>query len=219
MKAVSTQLMRLTGLIVLVIAVLLIGGCPVDNQPPENQPPVISSLTADREELLALDNCNIECTASDPDGDELSYSWWVDGGLIWYEGPIAIWTAPETLGSYTITVVVSDGSEGEATEQITVQVLAPNQPLFINSLTTDCPRVKPGHTATINCDASDPDGDELSYSWSAEAGNITGAGDTVTWVAPNDYGTYTITVTVSDSRGSQVSQIIDIIVCSCGSAC
>jgi hypothetical protein len=214
-KPVSSLLKRLSGLAVLVIAILLIGAsCPT-----ENQLPVIFSLTTNQDRLDPLASCQIECIASDPDGDELSYSWSAAGGLIWYEGPTAIWMAPEALGNYTITVVVSDGRNGEATEQIAIQVLAPNQPPFINSLTTDCPRVKPGHTATITCVASDPDGDELSYSWSAEAGNISGEGDTVTWVAPNDYGTYTIIVTVADGRGSQVIQSLDIIVCGCGSAC
>jgi len=96
---------------------------------------------------------------------------------------------------------------------------SPDQLPVINSLTTDCPRVRPGHTATITCDASDPEGDELSYIWLVNAGDLTGEGDTVTWVAPSDYGTYTITVTVTNDRGGQASQSIDIIVCSCGSAC
>ena len=214
-KPVSALLKRLSGLTVLVIAVLLIGAsCPTDNQLP-----VISSLTADQDKLDPLASCQIECTASDPDGDELSYSWSADGGSISGEGATITWTAPEALGTYTITVVVSDGGDGEKTEQITVQVLAPNLPPFINGLTTDCPRVKPGHTGTITCDASDPNEDELEYTWSADGGNITGEGDTVTWVAPSDYGTYTITVTVTDDRGGQASQSIDIIVCGCGSAC
>ncbi len=224
MRPVSTRLKRLGALTVLVIAVLLIGGCPVDNQPldnqpPENQLPVISSLTADQEELLPLANCNIECTASDPDGDELSYSWSVDGGLIWYEGSKAIWTAPAvTRGTYTVTVEVSDGQGGVATEQITINVAAPNQPPVIESLTAEWTRLKPASNTPITCLANDPDRDELSYSWSAGAGNITGEGDTVTWVAPNGYGSYIIIVTVTDGRGGQASESVEIVVCSCGNA-
>jgi hypothetical protein len=105
-------------------------------------------------------------------------------------------------------------------------VLAPNTPPVIESLTTDCPRVRPGHSGTITCLASDPDGDELTYTWEAERGYIDGEGPEVTWTAPSEYGNYSITVTVSDGRGgeatsSQVTAREDgkIIVCACGSAC
>jgi outer membrane protein OmpA-like peptidoglycan-associated protein len=52
---------------------------------------------------------------------------------------------------------------------------------------------------TIRANASDPDGDALTYSWSASGGKVTGTGDTAEFsaagVAP---GTYTVTATVSD---------------------
>ncbi|HEY55655.1 MAG TPA: PKD domain-containing protein [Dehalococcoidia bacterium] len=218
MKPVSTRLKRLTGLIFLLIAVLLIGGCPVDNQPPENQMPVISSLTADQEELLPLASCNIECTASDPDEDELSYSWSANGGDISGEGPTATWTAPAATGSYIVTVEVSDGKDGVATEQITINVAVTNQLPVIESLTAEWSYLKPASNTPITCDAYDPDEDNLSYIWFASAGNIIGEGDTVTWVAPNAYGSYTIMVTATDGRGGQASESVDIVVCSCGNA-
>ena len=66
-------------------------------------------------------------------------------------------------------------------------------------------------TATpVECSASDPDGDELSYVWSAPGGTITGEGAAVSWAAPEKSGTYTITVTVADGRGGQAAETIDI---------
>lgn len=206
---------RLTILAFLVITVLLIGGgCE-----PSNQLPVISSLTADQEAIELFESCQIECTASDPNGDTLSFHWLVDGGSISGEGPIVTWIPPEAPGAYLITVEVSDNKDGIDIEHIIIEVLAPNQLPVIENLSTDCPRVRPAATATIACIASDPDEDELTYTWSAEAGNISGEGNIVTFVAPNDYGTYLITVTVTDGRGGQVSESLEIIVCSCGSAC
>jgi hypothetical protein len=49
--------------------------------------------------------------------------------------------------------------------------------------------------------ASDPDGDTLSYSWTATGGTISGVGSTVTWVAPSAEGTFTISVAVDDGKG------------------
>ncbi|MBA7576423.1 hypothetical protein ES708_18264 [subsurface metagenome] len=71
----------------------------------------------------------------------------------------------------------------------------------------------------MTCEASDPDGDELTYTWSAERGNISGEGKEVDWVAPNEFGTFAITVTVTDGRGGEASDERSIRVCTCGDAC
>lgn len=206
--------------VALVVATLLTSGCPA-----ANQLPVISDLAVNSEgEISPGVSYQIECTASDPDEDELTYTWSVDGGYISGVGSTVTWTAPDVPGNYAITVEVSDDREGIATEQLTLNVLAPNQPPVIESLTAEWGRLKKASNTPITCVASDPDGDTLTYEWSAvdetgnPAGNITGEGYTTTWVAPNDYGTYTITVTVSDGRGGEATSSVDIIVCSCGSA-
>lgn len=53
----------------------------------------------------------------------------------------------------------------------------------------------------ISCEASDEDGDSLSYAWNADEGAIYGTGDTITWIAPALTGTYKISVIVSDGNG------------------
>ncbi len=58
----------------------------------------------------------------------------------------------------------------------------------------------------IVCEANDPDSDNLTYQWSANSGNIKGEGSTITWVAPDIAGTYTIKVTVSDDEGLTTSK-------------
>jgi hypothetical protein len=221
-KPVSLQSKWLVGLVLIIIAALLIsGGCEA------NVLPVISSLSLTSQgEINPGTTVQLECDASDPNEDELSYTWSADGGTISGTGTNVSWTAPEAPGTYTINVEVDDGRDGIATDQLTITVFTPNNPPVIESLTTDCPRVRPGHSGTITCVASDPDGDELTYIWEAERGNISGEGPEVTWTAPGEYGYYLITVTVSDGRGGEVSssQVTDftdgkISVCACGSAC
>lgn len=213
-KPISRQTKWLAAFILVAIAALLIsGGCV------PNTLPVISSLVLATEgEINPGGTAQLECTATDPDEDELSYTWSADGGTISGSGANVAWTAPDELGTYTVTIEVSDGDD-VVTDQLTIPVVEPNNPPVMESLTTDCPRVKKAGTATITCEASDPDGDELTYTWSAERGNISGEGSIVTWVAPNEYGTFTITVTVTDGRGGEASDEIAIIVCACGSAC
>ena len=220
-KPISRKSKWLTGLILVTITALLIScGCAV------NELPVISSLVLATEgEINPGTTAQIECTATDPEEDELSYSWSADDGTISGSGATVSWTAPDEMGTYTINVEVSDG-ENIDTDQLTITVSAPNNPPTIELLFTDCPRVKKGGTATITCEATDPDGDELTYTWSAERGNISGEGVTVYWVAPNEYGEFAITVTVSDGRGGEATESWIspctkglIIVCGCGSAC
>jgi len=218
-KPVTRQSKWLAGLILVTIAALLIsGGCA------PNTLPVISSLVlATQGEISPGMTAQIDCDALDPDDDELSYAWSADGGTIYGSGYRVSWTAPGELGTYTINVEVSDGDD-IVTDQLIITVLAPNNPPVIESLTTDCPRVQPAGSGPITCEASDPDGDELTYTWSVERGTISGSGATVTWTAPSELGDYYITVTVSDGRGGEVTDdnVVPygyIIVCTCGSAC
>ena len=207
-KLIPGQPKWLASLIILVVATLLIGGCT-----PANQPPVISSLTASEGRVSPSDSCQVKCTASDPDGDELSYTWSASGDISG-EGSVVTWTAPPAPGDYTIAVIVTDGKGGEATTQLTLGVEV-NHPPVIDSLTAERQRVRKAMTSTIECIASDPNKDELSYTWSASGGNISGEGSVVAWVAPNAFGTYTVTVTVTDGRGGQATESIDIVVTCC----
>jgi chitinase len=213
-KSVSVKSKWLAGLVLVTIAALLIsGGCVA------NILPTISSLAVITEgEINPGATAWLECTATDADDEELSYTWSADGGTLSGSGSLVNWTAPEAPGTYTVSVEVSDGND-IATDQLTIAVLTPNNPPVIESLTTDCPRVKQSHSAILTCVASDPDEDELTYTWSAERGSIDGEGAEVTWVGPNEFGTFVITLTVSDGRGGEASSEISIIVCSCGSAC
>jgi len=78
---------------------------------------------------------------------------------------------------------------------------AANSPPQISSVTCSPASVAKGGSTTVVCEASDPDGDTLSYDWTATKGTFSGSGATVTWMAPNDDGAYTIRVTVSDGKG------------------
>lgn len=67
-------------------------------------------------------------------------------------------------------------------------------------------------TTTVRVNATDPDNDRLTYSWTATGGKVTGSGDTATFdatgVAP---GKYTVTATVRDKK-HEVSCSSDITV-------
>jgi len=68
-----------------------------------------------------------------------------------------------------------------------------------------------GDTVTVRVQASDPDNDPLTYTWTATGGRVDGSGTEVRWnSAGTTPGTYTVTVHVDDGRGGTASCAVDI---------
>ena len=208
-----------TVLVVLAIVAMLGSACGPSEAPPSpppptpggNQPPVISSLTAAQMQIYPNGNTEIQCVASDADGDRIDFKWACTGGSFTGAGPTVTWKAPEHYGTFDISVTVEDGKGGMAQASVTLTVGA-NQPPLISSLTGDPSGVLYGGTATITCIASDPDGDVVSYSWSASEGTISGVGEKITWKAPNKGGDFNITVLVSDGKGGETTGNVMLVV-------
>jgi hypothetical protein len=200
MKSFLRQRGYQIGLAALTIYMVLSSGCSLINNAP-----VIDSLTTERKAVIQAQSIPIVCLASDPDEDELDYQWLATEGSFSGEGADVIWTAPEEPGSYLISVKVMDGRGGESTMTLILEVLA-NRPPVIESLNAKGSSINPDEPVAIECIASDPDGDELSYYWTASGGNISGESPLAIWMAPDDPDIYTITVTVTDVRGGEVSE-------------
>ncbi len=52
----------------------------------------------------------------------------------------------------------------------------------------------------VSCIAADEDGDEVSYEWIVEKGEVIGSGYKIIWTAPGSEGIYPVTVRVNDTR-------------------
>jgi hypothetical protein len=206
-RAFSKVNKLITSLTILAVTILFISGCGSPNQPP-----AITSLQAERELVFPVGSCQVECVASDPEGGELNYEWHASGGSISGEGATTTWIAPDEVGEYVVSVNVTDGDGNSATQSVTITVVRENHPPEIADLRASEEWIIPSGDCTISCEASDPDNDSLSYEWLAGEGNITGEGDTVTWVAPEDIGDYNITVVVTDGLGGEDSASLSITV-------
>ena len=189
---------------------------------PQNNPPIIKTLIAESKTSI-LSTSEVVCEAEDSDGDELTYLWSANGGTIDEQGAAVNWTAPETRGEYTIDVLVNDNQGGTAMQSVTITVTAePNHSPVITRLivTIDRPvgpiRIDPSveqldrplisvrrfTSSAIVCVAEDPDGDELTYTWSSTDGKITDEeGRKVVWIAPTNPVRHFVTVEVNDGRG------------------
>jgi outer membrane protein OmpA-like peptidoglycan-associated protein len=172
--------------------------------PPVDHPPTVS-CTANPTSVYfgSGDQSAVNCPAVSPDNDTLTYNWTTNCGSIDGTGPAVHWlSAGVPIGTCTATVHVDDGHGGTATGSADIQVVAkPNHPPVI-SCSADRSSVFIGEKVHITADASDPDGDTLTFTWQTNGGTITGTGSAVdldtTGVAP---GNYTVTGRVDDGRG------------------
>jgi peptidoglycan-associated lipoprotein len=66
--------------------------------------------------------------------------------------------------------------------------------------------VEPGQTVRLTAQATDPDGDAVTYKWSAPQGSFSPAdAAATTWTAPAQTGNVPVTVTAADTRGGNAT--------------
>jgi outer membrane protein OmpA-like peptidoglycan-associated protein len=90
---------------------------------------------------------------------------------------------------------------------------APNRPPTVTASCDPC-TVEIGKAATVTADAQDPDGDPLTYQWTAKGGTLAApTSRQSSWTAPMQEGPVPFTVQVTDGRGgkAQASTTIQVI--------
>lgn len=170
------------------------------NQPPSIQP--IGNAT-----IQAGDPWSHQASASDPDGDTLTWSLpQAPGGMQVSASGLLSWT-PDAgqLGDHDVQVRVTDpdGLSASTTFRLSVAEVVVNQPPSITPLADRLLRV--GQTLGIAAQASDPDpGDVLRFNISgAPAGlSLDAAAGRVLWVpSENQVGVHPLTLSVTDQGG------------------
>jgi hypothetical protein len=218
-EPVNSKTYVMIAAIVTAVMLLFVSSCAINRQP------AISSLVAEAPGWTAPSgSLEVTCSASDLDGDTLSYTWTAEGGHISGTGSQTIWTAPAQVGMYDITVVVDDGHGGETTAS--VPLIASNGPppviddivvsanhTYLKETTTGY-KVAREYPYNIECVASNTSG-ELVYEWSCTGGDISGEGPIIIWTAPNLAGTDTVTVKVFDTLGNWVRRSVSLEVVPC----
>lgn len=172
--------------------------------PPPNQVPVASCSASPASVYAGSgDPVTVHVNASDPDNDTLTYSYTATGGTVEGTGPDGRWNSTGVaVGTYTVNAKVDDGKGGTATCAADIKVeQKPNANPTI-SCTTDRSPIMPGERTGITSTASDPDGDPLTYTYSATGGTVTGNGPKATFDSTGlTAGSYSVKCGVSDGKG------------------
>ena len=182
---------------------------------PDNEPPTISGTPA--QSVMAGQSYSFTPTASDSDGDSLSFSISnMPGWASFDTGSGALTGTPSQgdAGTYSaISITVSDGTDTADLPSFAVSVIG-NQPPVISG--TPDTEVMAGSPYSFTPTASDADGDSLVFgvgNLPAWAGFDTGSGALTGTPAQGDAGTYSaISITVSDGTDTAQLPAFDITV-------
>jgi len=183
---------------------------------PDNQVPVVelaASATTGRAPLEVTFSAN----ALDADGDTLLYSWnFGDGTTTTAEGDARQTHTFAEGGSYVAAVTVSDGKGGIDQADLQIAVADPdvavppteppptlndNEPPTVALSATTSGGSAP-LTVSFSAEASDPEGDPLTYAWTFGNGERA-EGNTSRTVTYREPGDYTAVVTVSDGLAQE----------------
>ena len=141
---------------------------------------------------------NFAASATDPDGDSLTYAWdFGDGASGAGQTTSHVYAAPN---SYSVTVTVNDGRGGLAMSSASAAIAQANRPPHASAggPYAGTARIRVLFDGSVS---SDPDNNTLTYDWDFGDGT-TGAG-----ASPNHgyaaAGAYTVKLTVDDGRGGK----------------
>ncbi|MBM7116094.1 kelch repeat-containing protein [Archangium primigenium] len=200
--------------------------------PFQNEAPVIDSLVASSTTTVAGGSISLVATAHDPNtGDTSSYAWTATAGT--FSMPTALsssWTAPKTTGLQRLTFTVTDSGGLSSKVTLVVNVtyadgegeakldLSFNSSPSISAMSATPTQLPVGQRSIVSASVSDPDGDSLSYAWSAScAGSWDNASSPTAQFTPSELPAGTcnncrLTVKISDGRGGSNSGTVALCV-------
>lgn len=212
---------NLKHLVYLLFALLLIiAACKEDEEEIPGQPPTVSAGP----DLMGTvdDPVNLNGTATDPDGDQLTIGWEIvtspDGSSATISNPTSLNTSftPDVAGTYTLKLTADDGNYDPVSDEVTVTVEEsvgePPVASIVDKNGSEINADNENNTVPVGSsyllDASnsyDPDEDDLTFAWevtsapeNADYTFTESADKTQATFAPKTTGEYNIKVTVTD---------------------
>src|SRR5204862_323008 len=169
-------------------------------------PQITAGPSASPDSITDVQTSTLSVTATDANGDALTYAWTPGGGTISGTGASVTFPPPAVVSTttFTIALTVDDAHGGTATGNTSVKVSRHNTAPQITAGPAASPdSITDVQTSTLSVTATDANGDALTYAWTPSGGTISGTGASVTFTPPAVVSTttFTIALTVDDAHG------------------
>jgi hypothetical protein len=176
--------------------------------------------------LLAGQPSQLSVVATDADADPLTFAWATDcvGSFAGESTATPTFTLATVPANHTCVfqVLVSDGRGGEALGQISGQAgaIPVDQAPVIDGYSQGANTVSPGDRIPLSVSASDPEGQPVTYLWSATDGTLSDlatmpdtSSSSVFWAPPAVLPSQTmhVTIAVSDPGGLTTTVTFDFV--------
>jgi N-acetylneuraminic acid mutarotase len=187
--------------------------------------PLVSRVSASLNRLDAGQSTSVSATASDADGDSLSYAWTATCPGTWSNATSSSASfVPSSIpaglcNNCQLTVTVQDGRGGQTTGSLNLCVASASTTRFPPSFTNfyqSASSTSPGQTVAFDVTTLDPQSSSLTFAWSANTGSLATAQNTastshVVWTAPScSSSVITVTATVTNAYGLSASQAFSL---------
>lgn len=194
---------------------MMVDGVVVDygqtSQPWSRAPRIRAFAAVDT--LLAKGQQTVIHATVAPGTGPLTYHWQVTKGQLNGNGSQAAFTAPPDTGMTTVRFVATDSLGAADTAWLDIPIVAKiNLAPQVAALWKSAPYTVTGGLVQVQCTASDPNGDALTFAWSVSGGTLSGSGADVTWTAPSAKGILTASVTVTDTDGASATASTSLLV-------
>ncbi|RKG89198.1 kelch-like protein [Corallococcus sp. CA049B] len=184
--------------------------------------PQVAGMTAVPSSVVVGQSTQVTASASDADGDSLTYEWTASCAGTWANAtsasPSFTPSTQPSSGTCTLSVVARDGRGGQGIGSLTVYVTtSPTTgrfpPEIVETFHSIATVPAQGDTVVFRARARDPQGSALSFAWTANAAGLGTASDGTTtsevlWTAGaclTSGNSLTVTVTVRNALGLSAS--------------
>ncbi len=187
-----------------------------------NAAPVVTAMTASPGPIESGSAVQLQVSANDPDGDKLSYRWTstcpgaFDSPTQAATGFLPALTSGTTSCSFSVQV--ADGRGGVGLGTLTLSAVKPvihvGPAMGITYQSPAAPGA--GDVVFFHAEASSPEGQPLTWKWSADAGTIAAETDQagssdIHWTVPDAKDvSCTVTATATDPQGASAFYVFSV---------